>query len=382
MDRRTFLAGAAAAAAAPVARSAMHGRPVVTGPHILGASPAAHADGDNARGAQDSRPLFGAMVTPEDLKDPELVSLVTRTCDVVVMAGGVVWRSVEPTQDVLDFRRSESILRFATANNMVIRGHNLVDHASIPQWVLDTATKDTAQRLLERHINTMMARFKGQISYWDVLNEVIVPSAPAPERIRDDFWFRNCGTAYIPASLRVARAADPSARIGYNEYGLEDDSALADAKREAVLHLLRGLKSDGAPIDYLGIQAHLQGRATYSKAKLGAFLANVANLGIRVLITELDVDDRAFPAEPGARDRLVADTYRRFLDVAFDAAPIDMVTCWGLSDRASWPQQQTPRRDGALQRSLPFDKDLRPKAAWQVLVDKGWKQKRPHPAPA
>jgi endo-1,4-beta-xylanase len=235
---------------------------------------------------------------------------------------------------------------------------------------------ENAATLLTDHVGRMVRRFRGTIAYWDVLNEIMNVRDGRPDGLRLSAWLRNCGTSYIEVALQTARRTDPSAKLGYNEWGLEDDSEAADVKRLAVLALLRRLRREHVPIDYLGVQGHLMGTQTFSDGKLGAFLRAVEDLGIGIAVTELDVDDRAFPPATAARDRAVAGTYARFLDVVLrHSAPL-MVTVWGLSDRSSFPQATRPRRDGLLQRSLPFDAALRPKEAWRILEARGLRRKR------
>jgi endo-1,4-beta-xylanase len=134
-----------------------------------------------------------------------------------------------------------------------------------------------------------------------------------------------------------------------------------------MLALLRRLLGDRVPVHYIGIQAHLSSRDRFSEAGLGRFVREVRELGLVVAVTELDVDDSALPTHPLQRDQLVAATYDRFLRVITTAADIDSVNCWGLSDKSSWLQWHKPRTDGMPQRPLPFDADLKPKAAWDVL---------------
>jgi endo-1,4-beta-xylanase len=99
----------------------------------------------------------------------------------------------------------------------------------------------------------------------------------------------------------------------------------------------------------------------------------VAGLGLTIQITELDVTDESAPADPAIRDRLVADTYSRFLDAALDEAAVKMVVTWGLSDRHSWivrreTHESKWRSDRAPSRPLPFDSDLQPKAAFDAMA--------------
>jgi endo-1,4-beta-xylanase len=75
----------------------------------------------------------------------------------------------------------------------------------------------------------------------------------------------------------------------------------------------------------------------------------------------------ASPRPERIRDRGVADTYRRYLDVALDEPAVASLVTFGLSDRYTWLQEDYPRDDKAPRRPLPFDEKLRPKPAYDVL---------------
>jgi endo-1,4-beta-xylanase len=131
----------------------------------------------------------------------------------------------------------------------------------------------------------------------------------------------------------------------------------------------------GTPVDAVGVQAHLScaGGPPFSPPRLRRFLAQLADLGLTIQITELDVTDENAPAEEAVRDRLVADAYSRFLDTALDEPAVKMVVTWGLSDRHSWivrkeTNESKWRADGMPSRPLPFDADLKPKPAFDAIA--------------
>ena len=93
----------------------------------------------------------------------------------------------------------------------------------------------------------------------------------------------------------------------------------------------------------------------------------------RIQITELDVTDENAPSDEAVRDRLVADTYSRFLDAALYEPAVKVVVTWGLSDRHSWivrkeTHESKWRTDGLSSRPLPFDADLKPKPAFEAIA--------------
>src|SRR5258708_12445819 len=104
-----------------------------------------------------------------------------------------------------------------------------------------------------------------------------------------------------------------------------------DRKRAAVLDLIENMRKRGIPIDALGVQGHLSvGRYPFSEQKLRDYLRQAAAMGLEIQITELDCTDELAPPDIPARDRMVADEYRRFLDVVLDKPPVKHHLTWAL----------------------------------------------------
>jgi endo-1,4-beta-xylanase len=98
------------------------------------------------------------------------------------------------------------------------------------------------------------------------------------------------------------------------------------------------------------------------------FLERATDLGLEVMITELDVTDKWMSANVTQRDRRVAATYRRFLDLALAFPAVRGVLTWGLSDRYTG-LNRWPREDGWAVRGLPYDHCLQPKLAREEIAN-------------
>jgi endo-1,4-beta-xylanase len=136
-----------------------------------------------------------------------------------------------------------------------------------------------------------------------------------------------------------------------------------------VLELLDRLLDQNVPVDALGVQAHLDASVFdgFDPAGYRRFLSDVADRGLKIFITEMDVLDDTLPAAAGPRDRAVADIYRRYLDAALEEPEVVSLMTFGLSDRYTWLQEDFPRDDGAPRRPLPFDDKLKPKPVLGAL---------------
>jgi endo-1,4-beta-xylanase len=130
------------------------------------------------------------------------------------------------------------------------------------------------------------------------------------------------------------------------------------------------LLDQNVPLQAAGIQGHLLADGfggKFNERGYRAFLRELADRDLTILITELDVLDDGLPADAGPRDRMIADVYRRYLDVALDETAVKAVVAFGLTDRYTWLEEDRPREDGAPRRPLAFDSDLRPKPAYAAI---------------
>jgi endo-1,4-beta-xylanase len=106
-----------------------------------------------------------------------------------------------------------------------------------------------------------------------------------------------------------------------------------------------------------------------NQKKLAAFLQSVRSMGLKVLITEHDVDDSGGPSDIALRDRAVADASRRFLDVMLDNPATTAVLTWGLSDRFLDPPAWRDRLAGRYPRMLPLDRGYARKPMWRAIAE-------------
>jgi endo-1,4-beta-xylanase len=322
--------------------------------------------------------IYGTTISAKQIEtDRPFVGLVLRQAGLVVAENEMKWQFISqgaPGDD--DYGPADTIANFARDNNLVLRGHNLLWYHRTPPWYFDLPSSQEQERAVVKHIEELAGRYRGRVHSWDVVNEPIEPKDGRPDGLRTKVFLETLGPEYLDLAYRTAREADPAARLVVNEYDIELDAPEQEARRIALLHLLEKMKRSGTPVDAVGVQAHLTavGGPPFSAPLLRRFLAEIAGLGLTIQITELDVTDEHAPADVAVRDRLVADTYRRFLDAALDEPAVKMVVTWGLSDRHSWivrreTYQAKWRTDDAPSRPLPFDADLQPKRACEAIAE-------------
>jgi endo-1,4-beta-xylanase len=308
--------------------------------------------------------FWGTSVDRQVLDDAEVVQLVKTHARVLVPENALKWEVVHPSPGVRDLSEFAALEARFVPSGMRFRGHPLVWHEQLPAW-LEMAAPETLREHLRQHISWLVGVHRGRIHSWDVVNE---PIAHDGQGLRASLWLKALGPGYIAQALRWAHAADPNAQLVINDYGLEGDDPVSLLKRQSLLQLVRDLQRQGIPLDAIGLQAHLYASVNGPTFQtLPAFLAELRGLGLKILVTELDVNDYQLPVSVAERDARVAAIYRDFLLVLIAEPAVEGIVQWGLTDRYTWLNHGASRRDQGLQRPLPFDQALQPKLAFESI---------------
>jgi endo-1,4-beta-xylanase len=313
--------------------------------------------------------LFGTAIGPLVATNEAYRRIVVADAGIVVPEYEMKWRFIEKTQGVYDFSAVDRCLAFAQQNGMAFRGHTLVWHESLPDWFSGAVTADNARDAMTRHITNVASRYKGQIHSWDVVNEAIDVTPSGVEDLRNTPWLQMIGPDYIQIAFETAAAADPGAMLVYNDFGLIYASDGGDAKRAATLRMLERLVSRGVPVHAVGLQGHIEAPIrNFDPNILYRFCMDVAALGLKIMITELDVSDQYAPADIAVRDAVVADAYQEILSCVLSVPATAAVVTWGLSDIHTWLSTSRPRSDARPVRPLLYADTMRKKPAWNAVA--------------
>jgi len=319
--------------------------------------------------------IFGsAVIIPNVQNDGDFAELIAEQCGIVVPTNELKWVALRPAPDKFDFAAPDFLLAFAKSHKMLMRGHTLCWHQSVPNWLKEPENSGKARQFFVDHITTVCRHFAGQIQSWDVVNEAIEPNDKQPGGMRKSFWYEQIGPEYIELAFRTARAADPHAKLTYNDYGVESENKGDADRRRLILEMLSGLKKRDVPIDAVGIQSHIRAGQTSGFGRgLTDYIESIRQMGLEVYLTELDVNEDGIQTDDEAkRDAAIAETYSDYLRVALVNPAVKLVLTWDFSDRFTWlNEMQSHRRlrPNRPQRALPFDSDYRPKPAFFAIRD-------------
>lgn len=240
----------------------------------------------------------------------------------------------QPSPGVFDFARADRLVDFARGRRMPVRGHTLVYDQQLPQWVTQPLVPWTRERLLEvlrTHITTLVARYRGRVDTWDVVNEVLTPDG----KLKPSIWQRVIGDDYIDLAFRFARAADPNAHLVINDVGVERPGLHQDG----LARLVRDLRARGVPVDGVGFQAHIDQAGVPTASELDETLSRFARLGVTTEITEADVP--LSPPVTAAALMRQQTIYGTLATACWEHASCTAFTVWGADDGHSWRGAQT-----------------------------------------
>jgi endo-1,4-beta-xylanase len=312
--------------------------------------------------------IYGCATSADRLSaDPAFAQLVAEQCGLLVPENALNWKYVEARSGEFDFHLGDALANFAKSHNMKFGGGTLVWHESLPQWI-NSLPQQQARQVMVNHVTQVVSHYRGRAFSWAVVNEGLAFREAGTE-LKDTPFLRLVGPDYIEASFRAAAAADPGALLVYNDNHLEYDIPEDEYRRAALLKLLRELVTKEVPIGALGIQSHLRtGNVPFNGGKLKDFLSRVSDLGLKIVVSELDVAEKGSETAIADRDLAIAKEIDRYLEVMLQEKSVVAVVTWGLTARYSWLAGYAPRSDGQQVRPLPYDSDLHPTRAWQALA--------------
>lgn len=286
-------------------------------------------------------------------------AVFTREFSMLTPENDMKHAGIHPTQSGYRFEPSDSLVAFAQANGMQVRGHTLVWHRQLASWLTGgTWTTAEAGALLDAHVTNVVTHYRGKLAAWDVVNEPLDDNGA----LRAGFWFDHLGADYIERALRTARAADPDVPLFINDYNIEG----LNPKSDSMYALVQRLLAKGVPLNGIGLEAHFQVGGLPTKSDLSGNMARFAALGLKVQLTELDVRLR-LPTTP---DQLTtqAQNYRDVFEVCLLQTACNAIVTWGVSDKESWVPDAFPGWGDALLLDSGYLQKLAFKSVYALLV--------------
>jgi endo-1,4-beta-xylanase len=129
--------------------------------------------------------------------------------------------------------------------------------------------------------------------------------------------------------------------------------------------MIQSLLKMDIPIDGVGLQMHVFLDGPPTPQELAENMRRLAELGLQVHITEMEVRTYTSQAGPAEKMAAQAQVYRAALAVCLQAPNCNVFVTWGLSDRYSWIPGYFKTPDAPLL----FDEGGQPKPAFQAVLE-------------
>ncbi|MEV6958130.1 endo-1,4-beta-xylanase [Streptomyces sp. NPDC051207] len=285
---------------------------------------------------------FGTAVAANRLSEAAYVTTLNTEFNQVTPENEMKWDALEPSRNSFTFGAADQIVNHAVSRNMLVRGHTLVWHSQLPSWVGSLNATDL-RSAMNNHINRVMGQYKGKIHSWDVVNEAFQDGSSGARRSSP--FQDKLGNGFIEEAFRTARAADPAAKLCYNDYNTDG----VNAKSNAVYNMVKDFKARGVPIDCVGFQSHFNSQSPVP-SDYQANLQRFADLGVDVQITELDIEGSGTAQ---------ATSYSNVVKACLAVTRCTGITVWGVTDKYSWRASGTP---------LLFDSNYQKKPAYHAVI--------------
>ena len=256
--------------------------------------------------------------------------------------------ALEPSRNQFTWSGADNLVNFAKRHQLTMRGHCLVWHSQLPEWVSSDGKKndknwsrEEALSIMNNHITKVMKHFNGNVMEWDVVNECLdddqksIRANPDAYDLRSTVWQKAIGDDYIDSAFVYAHRAAPDVQLYLNDYGVE---LQGKAKSSAFYNLAVRLKNDGIPIHGVGIQCHFS-VGDVDSVKLEKAIQRFAEVGLKCVITELDM---GIPSTSAENLEEQARNYRVITDIVLNNDNCPYFIIWGLKDNDSWRNASNP----------------------------------------
>lgn len=276
-------------------------------------------------GACTGRPI-GTALASSHLSESAYVT-AAKEFNLATPENEMKWDATEPTKGNFTFSAADQIVSFAKQNGMKVKGHTLVWHMQLPTWVQNLSSAADVRSAMVNHITSVINHFKsgGVVTAWDVVNEAWENDGSA---LRDSPFSRQLGTGFIDEAFAAARAADPNAKLYYNDFHADG----LDPKSDAIYTMLKGMVDRKVPIDGLGLQMHGGTPNPYpTVAEIKQNMQRIADLGLEILISEMDAH-----VCDGLTSQQQATWYHDVVEACVAQPKCTAITFWGTTDKYSW----------------------------------------------
>ncbi|KAL7757033.1 hypothetical protein ACKLNR_014026 [Fusarium oxysporum f. sp. zingiberi] len=267
-------------------------------------------------GTKNNLLLGSGAINPSYLNDSQFRAVLSKQFNSLSPENELKWTFVHPAKCQYDWHKLDRLVKFADANNMKVKGHGLLSPCCNPDYLLNITSPEALRAEITNHFEAIMHRYRGKMDRWDVVSEALKTNGSG---LAPNHFYDTLGPGWVEGAFRIARAADPDAKLFLNENLVE----VQPKKRQELYDMVSALVHKGVPIDGIALQMHI----TLEPLVPGVIREMVESyraLGLQVTIAEMDV--HTYNATQQAE--IYGDTVKEALD-----AGITDISFWGFTDK-------------------------------------------------
>ncbi len=287
--------------------------------------------------AVSSKPFDGRIKRADCEK---YLQVLKENFNAAVHENALKWQYIEKNPGVYSYETADKIVQWCRDNGLRLRGHCVFwsQDKYVQGWVksLDNAA---LKEHIDKRINDLLTRYKGQITEYDVNNEMV----------HNAFYKSRLGPDIRAEMFRLCHRTDPNTILYVNDYHI-----LSGKDLEAYIQQIESLLATGAPVGGIGLQGHF-GEESVDAEKVKRVLDRLAVFGLPIKITEFDINTQNEKAKAAG----LVDLYT----TCFAHPAVEGILMWGFWEKchwrphaALWKKDWTPTPAARAYRRLVFEK--------------------------
>ena len=137
---------------------------------LLALSTAAPSWAQGLKDAYKGYFMIGVAVNQRNVSTPEQQQLVCREFNSITAENDMKPQPTEPAEGQFNWEAADRIANFARQNGIKLRGHCLMWHSQIGDWMYkDNPSKEVFYQRMKNHIQAVVTRYKDVVYCWAVV---------------------------------------------------------------------------------------------------------------------------------------------------------------------------------------------------------------------